>query len=595
VRDLAARGHTDRRLLSRRPPAAVVSRAVTLGLALVLAAAAPARASELDRAAGAIVGQWAALQRPDGSFEGGGGEAYCEAMMGYAMLQRASAERAPAMADAAFAAVGYAIAHGSRANGRLSVFEDMALAAAWNLALRDWAGAPGFQPLRDSWWRALAALTPIAHRRYDNHALVDLLANVELERAGLPAPHSVGWRRAVLRRIDANAHAYATRVGGRRAVVFSDPPSNPIAYQALTLGVLARIADRTAPRTPAAILHVLPALARGSAALVAPDGDVAYWGRSQEQPWALAFAAQGAAAVARREPSLAPLLRPLYARALRKLVARHFGARSFAALGSARFLIAPSFAQSLPGEDRRLGLDAYTAPCSFAALTAVALSWAAPPAAGPPLPSPLKAVLSGGDARFAVVRDGATWFAVKEGRRAARDARYGYGIVAAKHRVAGRWREVVGPRPFDYRQPEVVGVVGPALIGPRGAAPPAGSRLRVRGRRVLVDTRWAGKPRKPVTVVFGARSGGGVAMRWRARAGQRFALAHFVPTGGAPCWTPHVAGNAERSLATNGRILSVAAADGYASPLQRHLTRLDVKVRAARDGALVVAFRPGGC
>ena len=94
---------------------------------------------------------------------------------------------------------------------------------------------------------------------------------------------------------------YTVGPAGRRVTVLVDPPHAPPAYQQLVLGYLARIVSRQARRDRTAELALL-STARGTLAMVAPDGDAAYWGRSQEQSWAVILGAYGLRVAARLEP-----------------------------------------------------------------------------------------------------------------------------------------------------------------------------------------------------------------------------------------------------------------------------------------------------
>jgi len=70
----------------------------------------------------------------------------------------------------------------------------------------------------------------------------------------------------------------------------SDPSANPIAYHHLTLGYFAHALTRLRRTTPAT-RGALVRMARGTLTIIAPDGEAAYWGRSQGQAWTLVLGA----------------------------------------------------------------------------------------------------------------------------------------------------------------------------------------------------------------------------------------------------------------------------------------------------------------
>ena len=123
-----------------------------------------------------------------------------------------------------------------------------------------------------------------------------------------------------------------------------------LSYHALTVGFYARAIKLLGPAArPPAARALLDRLTRASWALAGPDGDISYFGRSQEQAWSLALTAYGAdqaaeAAGQRVGPPL-PRARP---RALERLRELHAG-------GPDGLYLTPAFREDRSGRDRRAG------------------------------------------------------------------------------------------------------------------------------------------------------------------------------------------------------------------------------------------------
>ena len=112
---------------------------------------------------------------------------------------------------------------------------------------------------------------------------------------------------------------------------------------------------------------------------------------------------------------------------------------------------------------------------------------------------PVRAQLGAGEGRFAVVRRGKVWFAVRRTRSVDRptDLRYDMGLVAFKTPVGGAWRDVLRMRPRLTGRRDSA---GPLLRVGGAVGLPFGERMRVSRRGV-------------VTVVGGYRTAGGRVLR----------------------------------------------------------------------------------
>jgi hypothetical protein len=189
-------------------------------------------------------------------------------------------------------------------------------------------------------------------------------------------------------------------------------------------------------------------------------------------------------------------------------------------------------ASALDGLDRSAGVP------SFSGLTLMALNWSLDDAKRRrPKPSRLQAdrdsasVLGTGPSRFATVRRGDTWFAVKSapGPGRIRDLRFDFGLAAFKRKVGGsRWVDVVPLKPYTQTLPDSAG----PILDPDGrrALPYADDIDADRDGRATVTGGWRTDRGAPVRT--GARfrfqaRGCGVRISWPARRGDRFELSTF--------------------------------------------------------------------
>ena len=206
------------------------------------------------------------------------------------------------------------------------VFEKLALAAGYNLARGRSPTHPLFVSARPRWEARLRAMRPtwLGRRRspYFNQHLVDAVTVIELARSGLQPrePGAVGHAADLVN--DRLPRLLLARTAAGRTLA-SD---GALSYQALTLGFYARAVQLLGSRAGPSAQALLGRLARASCALSGPDGDVAYFGRSQEQAWGLALTSYGAEVAAERAgQGRAARLRALSLRAIRRLRSVHAG------------------------------------------------------------------------------------------------------------------------------------------------------------------------------------------------------------------------------------------------------------------------------
>ncbi|MDA0174495.1 hypothetical protein OJ998_35680 [Solirubrobacter taibaiensis] len=309
--------------------------------------------------------------------------------------------------------------------------------------------------------------------------------------AGLPNRRALCalGRTFVTRTFPAAARRWTT-VGrdGRRVTVMSDPTDNPIAYHHLTLGYFAHALSRLA-RVPRAARRVLVQMARGTVAITAPDGDAAYWGRSQGTSWTLAFGAYGLRR-AQRFTTRAEAAR--FEHTAQSLLSRYRDRHEGGPVGVA---IVPAYRDD--PLTRHVGLDSYANVATYAGLTAMALSRLA--RTTPRVPA--RAAPSTGHAQdrgngaFATARARGTWLAVRAHGHRTGDPRYDFGLVAAKHRTPAGWHDLVASRPAPGARPAPAGpllTVGGVTGKPDGesVAVAANGTVTVRGGWRGPDGAW---------------------------------------------------------------------------------------------------------
>lgn len=434
------------------------------------------------------------LQRVNGTFpaynyaKASGELPYGESMVGYGLLDAGIAASNGTEIHAGLRALAFASGALLRRGSR-SVFENLALAAAYNRARLAIPDDPVFKSIRPGLELALRAIKPVwsgSGRRYFNKYLVEAVAWLELIRSGLHSSvrgsvlSNPAHARAVVARLinhqigsSALGFKYSGR-GSMRALILSDPPDNPAAYQGLSLGMMARAMTLLGPAASPHAWRVLRAVATASWELSGPDGDLAYFGRSQEEAWALGLTAYGAeVATERAADSERGRDRALAATAMKRLYEQY-------PVGRRGLWITPAVAQNLNAAKR--GLDRYADSVAYTGLALVAANWAASVentvAAGAMAGDTVSSYVIGQDtSRIAVVRTRYLWFAVKQARSHQIDLRYDFGLVAMKaQQGTGSWANVIPSLPEVRRTPDST---GPVLRTNHGQAYPTGRRIAV--------------------------------------------------------------------------------------------------------------------
>jgi hypothetical protein len=544
-----------------------------------------------------IAAPWPAIQRRSGMLpdymDERYGSRYGDAMMGYGLVRTGLREGNRAMVRTGLRAVTFA----TRRPRVQSSFENFAVAATYNLARAHAADYADFRRVRAAWesWMRRSRTTrlhlPIP---FGNHWLIDALAVLELRRAGVRSgAGSAASLRLARRLIDVRVPSRVSRGGA----LLSDPPDEPMAYHGLSIGFYARalqLLGRSASDRSRTTLRRMVATA---AQLTAPDGDTAYWGRSLQHVWspaATAYAAEAAALLPGTSRAERAADRALAERTLAR-VAREYP------IGARGQWIVPSLAQDFAAA--RPSLEGYAGAPAMSGLALTMLNWTLDGTrsgrSGSRLPADrsLARGFSHGRARFAVVRRGRVWFAVKaahaERPYARDDLRYAFGLVSAKLRGPGGWFDLVPQRPPLGGRPPVT--VGPVLLGRGGRAAgfPDGERLSI-GRRGVVEVRGAYRTRGGRVVRRTAWRFStvdcGVRLSFGARAGERLALTAFFRAGRPELSAKSASDGQQRVTVTPAPSSMSVARRTLASARDAHLHRLEIRVRASRAREVRVTF-----
>ena len=544
--------------------------AVAAVLALTYAPSSEAAApKQWTLKAAEIAAAWPGLQLTDGSFRDyviardptGVRDDYGDPMLGYGLLLTAARTGDAALADSGLRALEFSLDRAARSPST-QVFHQLAVVSAYNLARTRFPTHPVFTRARESWEDVLRRIEVyrIGRRAITNKSIVEAVLLIELTRSDLSGGEpgsALADRPATLARVErflSKDLPKASRPFERAGrAVLGDMPLLPPSYHALSVGMLARAIELLGDEAPGAAVALLRRAARASLAAAAPDGEVAYHGRSQSQAWAMTLTGYGAGLGF--QPGLAR-------RAIGRIV--HYPT------GPEGFLVTPSLAQDI--DDAIPGIDEYVAAASYVGLTLSSLEWAiasAPvgSAGGPPSGA---FILGSGTGSWATSRRGDVWFAVKRARTSIRDLRYDVGLVALQ--VGSENVMPLRPRTLKGDQS-----AGPLLSG---AAPEFTTLARGRNGRVVgrggfrrKSGRWV---RRGVRFTF-APTGCGVRISWNARRGDRYTYSGFFaerPSKGS------------RTVSDSSQVIRVdapftmGAAAGYSSGSHASLTRAVLRFRS---------------
>jgi hypothetical protein len=573
----------------------------------------------------AIAAPWPRLQAGDGQFANvlGGGTRYGQAALGYALLEAGLRERDRTLVHTGLRGLDLALRE-MGTHARQSVFENLAAAAAYDLARRALARDPAFRRMRPRWQRFLETRQFKelgSGHNYDNHYLADAVATLELLRTGLRSrdPGSLLANRtaalaAVQQLVNVEVPAMAAQSGvtvrGERTFLLSDPPDDPLSYQGLSLGLYARAIKLLGAQAGAAARRTLAEVARASWWLSAPDGDAAWMGRSDEESWAPAATAYGATVAAALPATGRRAAADLRALAVRELVRlRSYG------VGPRGLNVAPAVRLAQAAAAR--GLDSNAGGPSFTGITLMMLNWALPGLRGDARGAigadrDGGAQVAGGPARLAVVRRGNVWFAVKRDPTLGRpdDLRYGFGLLLLKVRNGGQWHDVAPVRPQPgvapsqpRTQPGGAVLPGPDASGPvllRPGAPPAfpyGDAMTI-GRSGTVRVTGGWRDAGGVTVGSGVTfvfepTRDGLRLTFPRVAGDRLQYSVFLAGAARPARHGHALVGGRTRVDWSGRV-RVKVQGGFASAMDPSLHRARITFPSAGAPARLRVNFAGG-
>jgi hypothetical protein len=531
---------------------------------------------------------------------------YGDAMMGYALVRAGLRLHRPKLIRSGLRGVAYGVRHwgGGRKTITQSVFENWAVPATYNLARRRLAGNRFFARQRPTWadWlRVSRAERSGITFAFGNHWLVDAAGVFETLRTGLRSARADaalgGQRPAALAGALSLANARVPNLapGDRSPFLLDDPPDNPLAYAGLSLGVYAHLVQSLGDRASRRARSLLRRAAYGLWYATAPDGDSAYFGRSQEMvfgPAATAYGALVAANLKGTRQSDAARFRALADRSFARLLHAY-------PIGDRGQHYVPGLARDVRGT--MPWLDGYAGAPSMdgiaLAMVDMALGEMERDAgrSGLAADRPLAGVLGSGSGTFAVVQHAGVWFALRlQGAGQldhAGDLRYDAGLAIAKRRRDdGAWTDIVPARPkttspsFDSAGPDIFS--GTAIVGvPVGEAATT-SRGRVRVTGAIRDRH--GKALAPYRASYVTRACG-VELRFAARPGLVYEYSAFFRGTHLP--------DLRRGAELRGGGLHVAASPapasvtfqrGYGSAADPHLVRARMRFSVPRTRTVAV-------
>lgn len=315
----------------------------------------------------------------------------------------------------------------------------------------------------------------------NNYKLFRAAYNMELVRSGLNNPMP-GYRLSNPRKLHKDTSAELRRLlprwkrpgarinqpgmKARTANVFSDPSTYPLAYHAMNTALAMRVQDTWPGNPPRELIVTTRSALWALVGMAAPNGEVSWMGRGQDQSWVLGASVYAALAGARAyqvsDPALAARLRRLADVQLTALEKR----------------LSSRGMQQVPGADRRRthdGIDHYASGVGNAALALTFLELARDAANESRGRKTLAFPAQRNDSRFKDLqasgivtrRSNDVWMGVHLRRDHQRDGRQDFGLVRALRKDEdGRWRELLPARPKSWVSDDTQRVVpsaGPVL------------------------------------------------------------------------------------------------------------------------------------
>ncbi len=322
------------------------------------------------------------------------------------------------------------------------------------------------------------------------------------------------------------SHAAALATGTSHegaARELSDPGSEPPSYHVFSCALLEQIADADPAAVSSAVERLRSEADRYALAMMAPDGQLSFAGRSLDQSWVQAAAADLGA-------------RRALADAGRAAQWRSYADRAFSYLESAYPARPDGIVPVVPGlavEWNQGIMDSYAALDQYEGLTLWFLSdalahWPEPNAPRAPIPADAPLLVNDlGSSGLVWGRSGNVWWEIS-GRPTGGDRRSDEGLVAVKVRTAAGWRDLIALRP---RQGLSTGWTL-RLTGGQTASPVFAS-VRGSGQRAVLTGSYRASGGKPLArAVWTVRTtGNGVQITVTKPPGARLGTAVWLTDG----------------------------------------------------------------
>jgi hypothetical protein len=336
---------------------------------------------------------------------------------------------------------------------------------------------------------------------FNNYRLTSEVLDLELARTGLHGPpgsrlaepnlrartlHWLGAKLPATTSETASVLAPGSAGGLHRAAALSDPDYYPLAYQAFCTAMLTRAAALAGSQLPAAARRLERAALWELVGMTAPDGEISWLGRGQDEVWTLAAAlyagVQGSELMAGRDPALAARLRRLAGVEFQALQTR----------------LGPEGLRPKPNDDLSpAGLDGYASDVGNSSLALLWLELArevAPAAVG--AVAPLPAEVNGGSASdprgdgLVTLRQGRIWMGVHRVSDDG-DPRLGWGLLRALRELpGGRWVSLLPERPLASGGADPA--TGPLLVRGTAQSRPQTLGGGVNAGQIVLNGVWQG-------------------------------------------------------------------------------------------------------
>lgn len=591
----------------------VIAALAVAAFVAVPAAAQAADGGEIASFADAAAKTWVPYQNAAGTFIDpilGRGSAYGTAMLGYGLLRAGVRANDPELIHAGIRAFNSRARRTSRVR---SYFEVLPFAKAYVFAKRELAGDQLWRDSRASWERylrtfsrgpseGLAGSCIRSPTCFHNHEAVQTAAEVALLKTGLrsrdrrsPLHHPKALERRVLRDVNRSVPRFVGRSGTltgsepfRHIGLLSDTGSWPLAYHGLSTAMYAISLQALPARRTRPGRIALRRAARASLGLMAPDGDVTWLGRRQQEAWALASeiaVGMTTAQVVHASAGERTALRTMARTGLTRLLTRH----PITSTGLAN--TPKSFTD--PAYDFSRGIQAD--PINSNGLAVFLLNLAADRAgayATTSIPMDHDGRMTvPGQSGFAAVRHGNVWYAVR--RLPPRsDLRYDFGLLSLKVRDINGWRDLVEPRPVTGSGTKTGGraTVGPVVVRGGRRYRPDGLRFVARaGGGTTIVTRFIAGHRRFTTPVTYTPTVDGLVIGLKVRSTDTVEFTSYHPTPELVTFADGV-GDVDTRITAAG-IVGTSRREGFISCCEPTLTA--VTLRVVPDAGDRVSYRLG--